>query len=202
MKKTFLLIAFLSIAFFNKLNAQGFEEGKMYISAGFGGPYLASIVSTAVLTSSSNVNTTTIFPMYLKGEVAISDNVGVGLNIAFAGLNLTGTHINSSSNNPLNSNYTDNAKYRTVSGLLRFNYHFIKAQKFDPYFGVGFGYRWGQWTYSSTDPTYDFGASKTYFPFGMDMTLGCRYMFSDNIGAYVEMGIAKSPFQFGATFRF
>ncbi|MEN9522686.1 MAG: hypothetical protein RL065_1063, partial [Bacteroidota bacterium] len=27
-------------------------------------------------------------------------------------------------------------------------------------------------------------------------------MFSDNIGAYGEIGLAKSPFQVGVTFRF
>jgi opacity protein-like surface antigen len=201
MKKTFLLIAFLSAAFLNKSNAQGFEQGKTFVSVGIGAPYLIGSFFSAYQ-SESGYSTSITYPMYLKGEIAISENVGIGVSLAYAGVDVNYSHTNYGSSSSVNSTYKDNINYKTASGLVRFSYHFIKESKIDPYIGLGLGYRWGQWKYSSTDPSYTFSASKVYFPFGMDMTLGCRYMFSDNIGAYAEMGIAKSPFQFGATFRF
>ncbi|MEY2830533.1 MAG: hypothetical protein RIQ33_2391 [Bacteroidota bacterium] len=200
MKKTFLLIAFLSASFFNTSKAQGFEEGKTFVNVGIGGPYFPTLVAEAILRESGNITSSTFYPIYLKGEIALSENMGIGLNLAYAGASAQGSHQNSNSN--LSVNYIDKVSYQTASALVRFNYHFVKNNKFDPYLGMGMGYRWGQWTNSSTDPTYSFGKSKTYFPFGADLTFGCRYMFSDMIGAYVEMGIAKSPFQFGVTARF
>jgi opacity protein-like surface antigen len=201
MKKTILLVAIFSVGLFTNSQAQGFEQGKTFVSAGVGAPYLIGSLFKA-FESEDGYKTTIVYPIYLKGEIALSENIGFGINLAYAGVDVNYSHTNYSSSSALTSTYKDNVNFKTFSVLARVNYHFIKENKLDPYIGVGLGYRWAHWQYSSTDPSYDFGSSKLYFPMGMDMTVGCRYMFSDMIGAYAEMGIAKSPFQFGATFRF
>jgi outer membrane protein W len=201
MKKKILAVIIFSVGLFLKGNAQGFEEGKTFVNVGIGGPYFPVLVAEAVLVGSDHITTSTIYPIYVKGEIALSENMGVGLNLAYAAVDAQGSHQNSTSSS-ISTNYIDKVSYKTASALVRFNYHFVKNNKLDPYLGMGFGYRWGQWTNSSTDPSYSFTKSKTYFPFGADLTFGCRYMFSDMIGAYAEIGIAKSPFQFGATIRF
>jgi outer membrane protein W len=201
MKKTILLVAIFSFGIFPNSKAQGFEQGKTFVSLGTGGPYFPGLVADAFLVGSNNISHTVLYPLYLKGEMALSENMGIGLSLAYAGVDAEGSHQNSTSSS-ISVNYIDKASYKTASALLRFNYHFVKNNKLDPYMGLGFGYRWGHWNLSSTDPSYTFSNTKTYFPFGADLTVGCRFMFSDMIGAYAEIGVAKSPFQFGINFRF
>ena len=81
----------------------------------------------------------------------------------------------------------------------------LEITKFDPYLGLGVGYRNSSYKYSSTDPNWDestFTGFKNPFNFGGDLTFGTRYFFTDNIGAYVELGIAKSILQLGLTAKF
>ena len=39
-------------------------------------------------------------------------------------------------------------------------------------------------------------------PLGFESTIGLRYLFTDNIGAYMELGWSKSLMQFGVVGRF
>ena len=82
------------------------------------------------------------------------------------------------------------------------NYHFVSNDNLDVYFGVGAGYRGGKTTYTSVpnDPDFSFD-TKIAIPVGMETTLGMRYFFTENIGAYTEIGLGKSLIQFGACFK-
>lgn len=57
---------------------------------------------------------------------------------------------------------------------------------------------------NNNDPQADFKSVEFKNPinFGMDLTFGTRVMFSDNIGAYAEVGIAKAVLQLGLTAKF
>jgi hypothetical protein len=42
----------------------------------------------------------------------------------------------------------------------------------------------------------------TGVPVGIEATFGTRFLFTDNVGAYVEIGLARAFFQFGVTGKF
>ena len=71
----------------------------------------------------------------------------------------------------------------------------------DPYWGIGAGYKTGKWTFDSNDPDFGKTAFKTPIPFGFETTVGLRYYFTDMIGFYAELGIAKSVIQGGIAIK-
>src|SRR5688500_20331901 len=99
-----------------------------------------------------------IGPIFLKGEYGISDNVGLGLNIAFFRPKATYTSTDFFTGAP----YVASVDLTTISALARVNYHFGENDKFDPYMGFGIGYRYGKWTI--TDQSYS--GSLPSFPIG------------------------------------
>lgn len=141
-----------------------FNQNKIYFSLGYGAPWLGSLASTV------------IGPIYGKAEFAISNSIGIGLNLAYAN----------------NSDPTN--RMSTISALGRFNFHALPKSEFaDLYMGLGIGYRY-------FNENNKFNGIRNY-PFGMDLTLGFRVIITNNIGAYGEIGIAKSPFQIGISYR-
>jgi len=87
--------------------------------------------------------------------------------------------------------------------LARANYHFLPRKKLDLYAGGGLGYY--NFKYQAKDGT---GAPFTLnnrIPgtFGYSVQVGIRYYFSNNIGAYAELGyLGGSLAQFGIAFSF
>lgn len=91
------------------------------------------------------------------------------------------------------------ARIKSFSGLFRANFHFLKSQSMDCYFGVGLGLRYDQYDLSvpvgSADFEFPFGVSQI-LP-GAELVFGYRGFITDYIGLYTELGFTKSPLQLG-----
>ena len=194
--KMICICLLVSTGFTSKLKAQVFEEGKTNFAVGYGfGTFYGAVLSD--YQDESNYESTVTGPIYLKFESALSDKIGLGINLAYAKYSLSYNYTDFSSSNI----YTETDSYTTFSILARMNVHFGDFDRFDPYWGVGVGYRSGKFDYKSTDPDgYNSFDVNVNFPFGFETTLGARYYFSDNIGMYLETGLAKSVLQVGLTF--
>jgi len=183
-------------------SAQAFEEEKSVASLGYGfGTFIGAIANT--FEQEEGYSFSTFGPMYAKYEYGISDNMGVGLNLAYVQYTFQFRYVGDydSFGNPIK--YTEEDKFSSFSGLLRINWHFGDNDKLDPYYGIGVGYRTGTWTTTSNDPDGTFSESyETLFPFGFETTFGVRFLFSDNFGAYLEAGAAKSVIQVGLCGKF
>ena len=182
-------------------NAQAFEEGQNNVSVGYGFvTLLGSINSTFDDYADTEYKGTG--PIYAKFEHALSDKIGLGGSFAYAG-NEWSYKYSSTDANGNAVQYSETSKRTTWSLLARVNFHFGSSDKFDPYAGFGLGYRNANWTYDTTDPSGDSGVEfKTLVPLGMDLTIGARYYFTDNIGLYAEVGAAKSVVQAGLVAKF
>ena len=90
----------------------------------------------------------------------------------------------------------------TERGEMRFNWHFCDHDIIDPYFGLAAGYRSNNWEFTSTDPDFVSTETGNLIPFGIEATFGTRFLFTDNLGAYVELGLARAFFQVGLTGKF
>ena len=150
---------------------------------------------------------------FVKGEYAVSNRVGVGVNVATGGLI---AHVVLDSLNNQNVRIAGDLTYRSWSALARVNYHALNAENWDVYIGLGIGYRLNTFAVSSNDPFTDrwnfpinmgiierrIPNSVSYSYVGADLTLGVAYQITPAIGVYTEMGMAKSAIQAGLRIGF
>jgi opacity protein-like surface antigen len=195
MNRISLIITMLCLVLFSHRSySQAFEQGKTYISLGYGtGTAIGWLFSGT--TNQDDFSKKFIGPIYAKGEYAISEDIGIGLNVAYFR-----PQIRSISHYRNGIAHYEMMTLTTTSFLFRLNYHLGENDHIDPYLGMGLGYRTGITRYTNTDPLATNPEDvKTVFPVGFDLTLGARFMITENIGIYSEVGIAKSILQFGLT---
>jgi len=202
MKKFSTLIMMVVLGANLTASAQAFTEGQSSVSLGYGFGNLSQSLFKAY-ESLPDFNYKGAGPLFLKYEYGISENIGVGVNVAYIGAKVTWTDefIEVEPGVPLRQE----TSWTSYSILARMNYHIPvgSTDKFDPYFGVGIGYRSGKWKASDNDPDFDWGVElDSPFILGMEMTGGARYLFTENIGVYGEVGLAKGLLQIGAVGRF
>lgn len=189
------LIACLSLS--NPSKAQSYEVERSVISAGYGvGNFTKAIFN--ILNSESNINFKykQSGPFFLKYEYGITEKIGLGLNFAYLGANVS--YEDPSHQVTPGVNYYQEVKFRTMSFLPRLNVHFGTSEKVDPYFGVGFGYRSSSFSFKDNDPDYDADYTlNNVGSLGLDLTIGARFYFTPSLGAYIEGGVAKGLIQFG-----
>ncbi|HTF80583.1 MAG TPA: outer membrane beta-barrel protein, partial [Cytophagales bacterium] len=212
---TILILSFLLST--NLVSAQAFEEGKSYVSGSYGiGSFFGIFFSSAkkaIEESGGNVSgikVKTLGPLSLKYEYGVSEHIGLGINVNYL------TNGISYDDTQTDGTYTTTEHYKltrnTISVLARMNIHFGDHEKLDPYWGFGLGYRQATWkqeySITSNDPTVgnntqaDPLPSFNAFPFGFETTFGMRYLFTPSVGAFAEVGFAKSFAQFGLTAKF
>ena len=152
-----------------------------------------------------SVTTSSVGPLSLKYENAITNNIGLGFSFNYLQNGMKFRQADYSTSTPVISNY--DLTRSTISFLVRMNVHFIEHEKVDPYFGLGLGYRsaWWDTKVTSSDPTYvakDYTDGGISFPIGFESVFGARYYLSPGFGLFTEVGIAKAVLQFGITGKF
>ncbi len=216
MKQTLIFFAALiSISSFaqSRKNSRGssgssLEQGTLIFSAGYGVGNLSKAFFNAVVDAANidGFSIKTTGPFFIKGEYAVTDNIGLGLNIA--------TITNKSSQ--FDFNYTDpntgddvtarlSLKRPNTSIMARANFYFVNEESFQMYGGFGLGLRLGgiKITGQSKDiDQFNQSFSLPLNPFGFEATLGARYFFIPNLGIYAEVGAAKGLLQFGVSGKF
>ena len=198
-KITFLTVALITLLF-NGLYAQSLEISDNIVSAGYGFPYIPSIIFSDYI-DNPGFNLKTSVPYYLKFEHIFSDEVSLGINFAYASNN--GTYFEQYSQyNPITGlsepvSYLHKVDRVTFSLLFRANWYFASDNKFYAYFGTGMGYRYAKWNITSSDPRDEQEHFTDQIPFGFEATMGAKYLLSDLFSVYGEVGLAKSPIQIG-----
>lgn len=192
----------------NNSTAQAFEEGTSSASIGYGfgniGNNLNSRFQNTVLNMYSykknhdGYQFSYLGPLFLKYEYAISDKFGLGLNVSYltSSAEFTSTDFNT---NEVFNNSINRTGYNI---MMRFNWHFGDHDMIDPYFGLAGGYRSNNWSSDFEDQGLGEVNISKQIPVGIEATFGTRFLFTDNVGAYVEIGLARAFFQFGVTGKF
>ncbi len=180
------------------LEAQAVEEGNSIITVGLGYPNLGKAVFN-LYEAETGYHAGGFGPMHIKYEYILSEKFGVGVSLGYVGFDITWQE---DAFDGSNKTYDTGFKGSSIGILARFNYHFATGDKVDPYFGVGAGYNNWSFEYYSDDPDND-GEEILDFPLnvGFETTVGARYYFTDNIGAYAEIGFGKSLLQAGLAIK-
>lgn len=204
MKKTVFLFLFTFIALVNR--AQSFDEKQSMFSMGYGiGSYHSIIFDSDVSTSSSQPiylknKSTTTGPMYFKYQYMMDENVSIGLNLAYINMYRGVTY--QSNKNGIDTVISDSRKFNSYSVLARVNYHNTPDEAFDLFIGVSVGYRFARTTiYDGFNNTTETFGPLNNFPIGFEAIVGARYLITENIGIYGELGLAKSVIQFGLSYK-
>ncbi len=129
-------------------------------------------------------------PFGASFEVGVTEDISVGANVDYLSHKYKGF-----------GDYKFTALYFGARG----NYHFntllnIENEKIDVYAGVGLGYRVFNWKddYNGSGLKSSYG-SGVYF----GILAGGKYYFTDNIGAFVELGaIGSTNARIGVAFKF
>lgn len=209
MKKIYTIILTFSLFLIgtNLTKAQCWEEGKVAVSIGYGFPNLGKSLLNA-FDSNTGYKATGFGPLHVKGDYALTDKFSFGVSMNFVNYGATYTVVGNVYD-PTNTIVIGSAVYDNKISVLaysinaRMNFHFATTDKVDPYWGIGAGYGNRKITQTSTDPNYAFSSSFTaLIPIGFETTIGCRFFFTENIGAFTEIGWSKSLIQAGLTAKF
>ena len=192
MKKIlFSLFLFLST---QQLNAQAFEQENNFIQAGYGlGLGYGRLLNA--YDAYDGYKFSGFGPVFASYERGITDRIGVGVALSYSSYG--GKWLDG-------SNYNYSYRWTTLSIMARGAYHFeMRNDKFDPYLGVGIGFLKYGYKWTSSDPSFNEANYNVSLgtPLGYQIFAGARYMFSDNVGGYVEVGYGLSVANFGLTFK-
>lgn len=175
-----------------------FQKGKFIFCFGYGFPNMDLQKNSSNNYNNTKDHITQLGPIHAKFEYGINNKTGFVLSINYSNFNVAG-HNNYSPNFP--NIYTG----YSLSVISRMNFHLGNYKYFDPFFGIGFGYRLLRYkednlystSYASVTP-FDIG-----MPIGFEATMGMRYYIAGTgLGIYAEMGISKSIIQTGIVVKF
>lgn len=168
---------------------KAFEKQNIVFSAGYGFGNFGTTFLKMLFENGSNVDIGSVGPIHGKAEFGLSDGFGFGVSFNYIQVNASWTG---------DSAYWYKVTYSNYSILARMNFHFSGDEKFDPYFGIGVGWKQGTWKFDTNEPGWDAESIVgTLNPFGLEITGGFRYYMTDWFGLYLEAGLAKSLLQVG-----
>ncbi|MCE2711571.1 MAG: porin family protein [Cryomorphaceae bacterium] len=190
MKKLTLLLFLFSTTL---SNAQVFESGSNHVSLGYGlGLGYGRLLNA--YQAYDGYKFSGFGPVQLAYEHGITDNIGVGGSVGFSSYGGTW----------LQTNYNYKYSWKTLSIMVRGAYHFdVRNRDIDPYGGVGIGFMKYSYSWTSSDPNFNeanYNVSSAS-PLGYQIFVGARYHFTDNLGAYAELGYGLALFNAGLTFK-
>lgn len=196
--KKILLAIFVTASM--AIQAQAFKQGQVNINLGLG------VGNTFIY-----VGATSVLPLInLSGEYGITDDIGAGLYLGYTGASYT----YSGSYFKAGGYYTYQDKYRWNFFIVgvRSAYHFNNllklsdtkvGDKLDLYAGLMLGYNIASYSYTSNDPGHPYNTYSTssYGGVAWNVFAGARFMFSERVGVFGELGYGVSVFNGGLTFK-
>ena len=174
--------------------AQFFEEEINYVNAGYGlGIGYGRLLNAYQVYDGYKFSG--FGPVSLNYERGVTDNIWVGLAIGYSTYDATW----------LQSAYDYKYRWTTLSIMARAAYHFnVRNDQFDPYIGAGIGFLKYSYKWESNEPGFDESLYNVDLgtPLGYQIFAGARYMFTDNLGAYLEVGYGLAVANAGLTLAF
>jgi hypothetical protein len=173
------------------------SRGRFSISAGAGAlSYEGLIIGFAksFLTDSTKSYTDArVSPLFFKAEYAVTDHLGVGVNVNYSSYN---------ANFKFDSLYSGSLALRMPSVLFRLNAHFLEDEHWDVYGGAGLGWRSFNVQYTDNRQDTPSPSFSIPIPFTFELTVGARYLITPNVGVYAELGVTRAFVQAGLTASF
>ena len=205
MKKSFFKIIGATLLICTPIFAQSQinAKGSVIVDAYYGFPNFGKAFLSSIESNSAGVSTTAIGPCGARAEYMVADKFGIGADFIYNSMSGTFQVDSLNTDNTVYKSYDAKLAMQRYRVQLRMNYHFVREEKMDAYFGFGAGTNIRKYVYKNDMPNADtFSESATLLPFSMRVALGMRYYFTNNIGLNTELGIGGQLVSAGLSVRF
>jgi outer membrane protein W len=205
MKKT-IICMLLAASAVQGVKAQDQEravmKGQNSINVYYGVNLLRGFYKSVASSSGADVKITGMGPIGLVFEHMVTDAIGLGAELGYGSTNVSWRDVSEDIFSGTAQTYDYTVKFSTIRAQVRANFHFAKSSNFDAYFLISAGYRGQNFSYTTTDPTWQGTSIKNPLMFGLKPGLGLRYFFTDNIGLNMEIALGSPVMCGGLSLRF
>ena len=190
MKKISLITitVFVMFSIATKVNAQH-EKGEIQIDLYHGLPPHTGIIFKAISSASADetVEVKTLGNLGLRFQYYLAPNFALGVDANYT--SRSAEFVESS------TGYEEKIQQTVIRAMVRTSWEFLKAGGFEMNWNNSIGYRAAGWDWTDTDPNGTInddwsGGAKIAFR----SALGFRYMFTENIGLNLEVGVLGGSF--------
>ena len=159
----------------------------------------------------TEAETSSLGPIGLRAEYLVSDKFGVGVDFAFDQSSSSFERSYDSDGDGVEEAYLTEGKTFKWGAMLTLNYHMVTNQYIDLYLMGGAGYKSRTSSLTTNElmgaEAFDEQAigltPETAIPFAGRLGLGCRFFFTENIGANVGIGLGQGGLvNAGLSFKF
>jgi hypothetical protein len=169
------------------------EEGKMHFDLYHGlPPHTGLLFRTLVQEIEDGVDaeskeSSTIGNIGFRFQYYIIPTFAMGIDANYTKRDLVVSYLDVGSN----ALYTDQIQQTVTRVMVRTSWEFLEKNGFQVNWANSIGYRSAIWSASSTDPAYvtPSQTARGVIPLAFRTALGMRYMFTDNIGVNLEIGV-------------
>ena len=190
MKKISLITitVFVMFSIATKVNAQH-EKGEIQIDLYHGLPPHTGIIFRAISSASADetVEVKTLGNLGLRFQYYLAPNFALGIDANYTNRRAT--------TNNTTTGFEEKVQQTLIRAMVRSSWEFLKAGGFEMNWNNSIGYRAAGWDWTDTDPNGTInddwsGGAKIAFR----SALGFRYMFTENIGLNLEVGVLGGSF--------
>lgn len=159
----------------------------------------------------TEAETSSLGPIGVRAEYLVSDKFGVGVDFAFDKSSSSFVRSYDSDGDGVEEAYLTEGKTFKWGAMLTLNYHMVTNQYIDLYLMGGAGYKSRTSSLTTNElmgaEAFDEQAigltPETAIPFAGRLGLGCRFFFTENIGANVGIGLGQGGLvNAGLSFKF
>ena len=188
--KRIALVLFIATLFTTTTRAQFFEKGTNVVSAGIGlGGHFGSYTYGSQTPGLSVQYERGIWDVGGPGVISLGGYAGIK-SYKYSGSS-GGYH------------FDEKWNYTVIGARSAYHYNALNNDKFDVYGGLMLSYNILSYKYSDNSGSSVFKGSGSYGSnLGFSAFVGGRYLFTDNIGAFAELGYGVSYLTLGVAFKF
>ncbi len=179
-------------------NRTAFQKDKSYVSLAYALPIISVNSIFNIYAKYAGFNTSVTGPIRFNYEYGYSNKVGIGLNMGYTSGTISFHNVLPDSFGHI---YSYSYQYSKISVVPRINYHMASDKKIDPYIGIGLGFKKVLRVLDTDNPNFK-PLNMRWIPIAFEATIGCRFLFKPNVGAYVEIGAGHGFAQFGVVGKF
>jgi len=206
MKKWIVCFAVFNIAALSSsAQSSAFESDQHYVSIGYGVEAFSGRTFFNTYEVEDNFEVSGYGPFLLKYEYGVGPHFGLGLAL---GISTTTVQWNDKLNLTDNNGQTTDSlevyyrySFEKTTAVVRFNYHPLEAEHWDPYLGMGMGFKAGNWSFETNDED-AIQLEIVAIPVAFSASIGCRFLIAPNAGLFIETGIGHGYLQGGLQLKF
>ena len=165
------------------VNAQH-EKGKIQIDLYHGLPQHTGILFRAIssVTVDETVEIKTLGNLGLRFQYYLAPKFALGIDANF-------TNRSATINYAL-TGFEEKIQQTVIRAMLRTSWEFVKSGGFEMNWNNSIGFRNASWNWSATDPDLTINTDwNGGIPIAFRSALGFRYMFTENVGLNLEVGV-------------